>query len=106
MLLYIFINMILMMDTGLFSSASAKIKETLKVNDQLFGLFGSCNHSGRILGTIIFMFIFIVFNRKYLLFIYSKSIKWFRCNFWIYIFSYLDRSIWNSIKKNNDDVTY
>ena len=69
MFLYILINMIMMIDTGLFSSASTKIKYALKINDKKFGLFGSCNHSGRILGTISFIFIFNIFNRKYLLLI-------------------------------------
>ena len=67
MILFVLINAVMMMDSGLFSSASSIIKKTLKVNDQLFGLFGSCNHSGRIIGTIIFMIIFNTFNRKYLL---------------------------------------
>ena len=69
MFLYILINMIMMIDTGLFSSASTKIKYALKIDDKKFGLFGSCNHSGRILGTISFIFIFNIFNRKYLLLI-------------------------------------
>ena len=67
MILFVLINVLMMMDNGLLSSASSIIKKTLKVNDQLFGLFGSCNHSGRIIGTIIFMIIFNTFNRKYLL---------------------------------------
>ena len=69
MILYILINMIMMIDTGLFSSASTRIKQTLKIDDKKFGLFGSCNHSGRIIGTISFMFIFNIFNSKYLLLI-------------------------------------
>ena len=81
MFLYILINMIMMIDTGLFSSASTKIKYALKIDDKKFGLFGSCNHSGRILGTISFIFIFNIFNRKYLLliplFINSFSIALF-----------------------------
>ena len=69
MLIFIIINMIMMIDTGLFSSASTKIKNYLNIDDKKFGLFGSCNHSGRILGTISFMFIFNIFNRKNLLLI-------------------------------------
>ena len=69
MFLFILINMVMMIDTGLFSSASTKIKHTLNIDDKKFGLFGSCNHSGRILGTIAFMFIFNLFNRKNLLII-------------------------------------
>ena len=69
MFIFIIINMIMMIDTGLFSSASTKIKNYLNIDDKKFGLFGSCNHSGRILGTISFMFIFNIFNRKNLLLI-------------------------------------
>ena len=69
MLLYILINIIMMIDTGLFSSASTKIKYELKIDDKKFGLFGSCNHSGKIFGTISFIFIFNIFNRKSLLLI-------------------------------------
>ena len=69
MILYFLINIIMMIDTGLFSSASTKIKQNLNIDDKKFGLFGSCNHSGRILGTIIFMFIFNIVNRKKLLLI-------------------------------------
>jgi MFS family permease len=78
-ILFININMLMMIDTGLFSSASTKIKEALKIDDKKFGLFGSCNHSGRILGTISFIFIFNLFNRKNLLVIslYIHSISIF-----------------------------
>ena len=67
MVLFILINMTMMIDTGLFSSASTKIKQSLNIDDKKFGLLGSCNHCGRILGTIVFMFIFNLFNRKNLL---------------------------------------
>ena len=79
MTLFIIINMIMMIDTGLFSSASTKIKQSLNIDDKKFGLFGSCNHSGRILGTIFFMLIFNLFNRKSLLIIllYFHSISIF-----------------------------
>ena len=69
MALYIIINMLMMIDTGLLSSASTKIKQSLNIDDKKFGLFGSCNHTGRIIGTILFMFIFNKFNRKNLLII-------------------------------------
>lgn len=69
MILYFLINIVMMIDTGLFSSASTKIKQNLNIDDKKFGLFGSCHHSGRIFGTILFMFIFNVFSRKKLLLI-------------------------------------
>ena len=67
MIIFILLNMIMMIDTGLFSSASTKIKETLNINDEKFGLFGSCNHTGRILGTITFMLVFNFVHRKKLM---------------------------------------
>ena len=69
MIIYLLISIIISMDTGLFTSASTLIKESLKIDDKKFGLFGSCIHFGRIFGTIIFMFIFNIFNRKNLLII-------------------------------------
>lgn len=69
MIIYLLISIIISMDTGLFTSASTLIKETLKIDDKKFGLFGSCIHFGRIFGTILFMFIFNIFNRKNLLII-------------------------------------
>ena len=69
MIIYLLISIIISMDTGLFTSASTLIKKTLKIDDKKFGLFGSCIHFGRIFGTIIFMFIFNIFNRKNLLII-------------------------------------
>ena len=79
MVLFILINMTMMIDTGLFSSASTKIKQSLNIDDKKFGLLGSCNHCGRILGTIVFMFIFNLFNRKNLLLVqlYLNSISIF-----------------------------
>ena len=69
MIIYLLIDIIISMDTGLFTSASTIIKESLKIDDKKFGLFGSCIHFGRIFGTILFMFIFNIFNRKNLLII-------------------------------------
>ena len=69
MIINLLISIINSMDTGLFTSASTIIKESLQIDDTKFGLFGSCNHFGRIFGTILFMFIFNYFNRKNLLII-------------------------------------
>ena len=69
MIIYLFIDIIISMDIGLFTSASTIIKESLKIDDKKFGLFGSCIHFGRIFGTILFMFIINIFNRKNLLII-------------------------------------
>jgi MFS family permease len=69
MIIYLLISIIISMDTGLFTSASTKIKESLQIDDKKFGLFGSFIHFGRIFGTILFMFIFNILNRKNLLII-------------------------------------
>ena len=69
MIIYLFIDIIISMDIGLFTSASTIIKESLKIDDKKFGLFGSCIHFGRIFGTILFMFIINIFNKKNLLII-------------------------------------
>ena len=69
MIIYLFIDITISMDIGLFTSASTIIKESLKIDDKKFGLFGSCIHFGRIFGTILFMFIINIFNRKNLLII-------------------------------------
>ena len=61
MIIHLSISIIISMDTGLFTSASTIIKETLQIDDTKFGLLGSFNHFGRIFGTILFMFIFNFF---------------------------------------------
>ena len=88
MIIYLLISIIVAMDTGLFTSASTRIKETLEIDDTKFGLFGSFNHFGRIFGTIIFMFIFNFFNRKNLL-----IISFFINCFSIFCFSITDKII-------------
>ena len=41
MIIYLLIDIIISMDTGLFTSASTIIKESLKIDDKKFGLFRS-----------------------------------------------------------------
>ncbi len=88
MIIYLLISIIISMDTGLFTSASTIIKETLQIDDTKFGLFGSFNHFGRIFGTILFMFIFNFFNRKNLL-----IISFFINCFSIFCFTITDKVI-------------
>ena len=88
MIIYLLISIIISMDTGLFTSASTRIKETLEIDDTKFGLFGSFNHFGRIFGTILFMFIFNFFNRKNLL-----IISFFINCFSIFCFTITDKII-------------
>ncbi|MCQ2820248.1 MAG: hypothetical protein MJ252_23530 [archaeon] len=54
-------------DNGIVSSCSEEIKRDLKLNDKEYGLFGSLPGTGRIFGSVIFMFILSIFdNRKYI----------------------------------------
>ena len=43
--------------SGLLSSASKNIKETLNMNDKEFGMFGSANGLGRVIGSSIYIII-------------------------------------------------
>ena len=62
--------------SGLLSSASKIIKDSLKMNDTDFGLFGTCYGIGRVLGSLFFMLASDTLNRKYILiiFLFVKSI--------------------------------
>ena len=54
-------------DNGVVSSCSEEIKRDLKLSDAEYGLFGSLPGTGRIIGSLIFMFVLQIFeNRKYI----------------------------------------
>ena len=53
--------------TGLLSSASKNIKESLNLNDKGFGMFGTMSGLGRVIGSFVFLFIVNKFNRKFIL---------------------------------------
>ena len=61
--------------SGLLSSASKDIKETLHMNDKEFGMFGTVNGLGRVLGSSLFIFLVNNFSRKSILifFIFVKA---------------------------------
>ena len=61
--------------SGLLSSASKNIKKTLVMKDAEFGLFGTFNGLGRVIGSSIFIIIVNYFNRKWVfaLFVLVKS---------------------------------
>ena len=59
--------------SGLLSSASKIIKDSLKMNDTDFGLFGTCYGIGRVLGSLFFMLASDTLNRKYILISNSES---------------------------------
>ena len=56
--------------TGLLSSASKNIKETLRMNDKEFGMFGTVNGLGRVIGSSIFIVIVNYINRKWVFFFF------------------------------------
>lgn len=53
--------------TGLLSSASKNIKDSLQLNDRGFGMFGTMSGLGRVIGSFLFLFIVNKFNRKFIL---------------------------------------
>ena len=62
--------------SGLLSSASKNIKQSLKMKDAEFGLFGTFNGLGRVIGSSIFIIIVNYFNRKWVFasFVLVKSL--------------------------------
>ena len=62
--------------SGILSSSSKSIKNSLNFNDREFGLFGSFNGYGRALGSITFLIIVDQINHKkiFLFFVFLKSI--------------------------------
>ena len=61
--------------SGLLSSASKDIKETLHMNDKEFGMFGTVTGLGRVLGSSLFIFLVNNFSRKSILifFVFVKA---------------------------------
>lgn len=68
--------------SGLLSSGSKNIKASLNMNDKEFGMFGTANGIGRVIGTFIFIAIVNVANRKwsFAIFTIMKSIFLFMFN--------------------------
>ena len=53
---------LLMINVGIMSAATSKIKSSLELNNETFGLLSSFNSAGRIGGTFLFMAIINFFN--------------------------------------------
>ena len=68
---------LLMINVGIMSAATSKIKSSLELNNETFGLLSSFNSAGRIGGTFLFMAIINFFNRKFLILIplYINSVS-------------------------------
>ena len=52
--------------SGLLSSATKEIKKSLNMNDSKFGMFGTANGLGRVLGSLMFGLLNIKISRKWL----------------------------------------
>ncbi len=62
-----FLSIVMSGDNGVVSSCSEEIKRDLNLSDAEYGLFGSLPGTGRIFGSLIFMFVLSIFdNRKYI----------------------------------------
>ena len=73
-ILFTILYTLLMVNVGIMSAATRKIKESLEIDNQTYGMFGSLNSTGRIIGTFLFMFLVNKWNRKFLIIIkYHKK---------------------------------
>lgn len=65
--------------SGLISSASQDIKTLLNLNDKQFGMFGTAMGIGRVIGSMLFIKLVNIVNRKWLLVLslLAKSISLF-----------------------------
>ena len=52
--------------SGLLSSATKEIKKSLKMNDAKFGMFGTANGLGRVIGSTLFGMYNIKYSRKWI----------------------------------------
>ena len=69
MIIFTLLYAFLMLNVGIFTAATNQLKEDLRLDNEQYGLLGSYNGGGKIIGTVIFMIIVNRFNRKYLLII-------------------------------------
>ena len=69
MIIFTLLYVILMFNVGIFTAAITQIKKDLSLEDNQYGLLGSYNGGGKIIGTLIFLLIVNKYNRKYILII-------------------------------------
>ena len=67
MIIFTLLYVTLMLNVGIFNFAANTIKKDFKIKDEEFGLLGTFNGGGRIIGTLLFMLIVNKFNRKYII---------------------------------------
>ena len=67
MIIFTLLYVTLMLNVGIFNFAANTIKKDFKIEDEEFGLLGTFNGGGRIIGTLLFMLIVNKFNRKYII---------------------------------------
>ena len=76
MIIFTLLYVTLMLNVGIFNFAANTIKKDFKIKDEEFGLLGTFNGGGRIIGTLLFMLIVNKFNRKY-----NNTISYIKCSF-------------------------
>ena len=103
---------------GLMSSATKEIKQSLNMNDAKFGMFGTLNGIGRVIGSTLFGMYNLTVSRKWIqticvgfhaifLLFFKLTNNWKYFNFyaridWVYpdaplhLLLCLDRSIWST----------
>ena len=69
MTIFTLLYIVLMLNVGIFNSATTQIKKDFELDNKEFGLLGTFNGGGRIIGTLIFMIIINRYNRKFIIII-------------------------------------
>ena len=65
MIIFTLLYVILMFNVGIFTAAITQIKKDLSLEDNQYGLLGSYNGGGKIIGTLIFMNWYHIINTNY-----------------------------------------
>lgn len=61
------ISLLSNLDNGIVPAATNQIKKDLKIGDSEIGLFGSADYVGRIIASVIFIYVINKVNRQYIL---------------------------------------
>ena len=69
MTIFTLLYVVLMLNVGIFNAATSQIKKDFKLDNKEFGLLGTFNGGGRIIGTLLFMIIINKYNRKFVIII-------------------------------------
>ena len=69
MTIFTLLYVVLMLNVGIFNAATTQIKKDFNLDNKEFGLLGTFNGGGRIIGTLLFMIIINKYNRKFVIII-------------------------------------